>query len=126
MVADGGNIMRKTPQEAYDLIENMTQHHFQWDAEIAPVEVLRKQTAYTIQSVRHQPGPGHPNTIYYLDSDEDEPSKVLDVQRSIHPLSGSPTPSSDPIVKSLSTLPTPFGDSESLVEETDTLLSHFN
>nr|GEV11827.1 hypothetical protein [Tanacetum cinerariifolium] len=128
MVAAGGNIMRKTPQEAYDLIENMTQHHFQWDAEvyydttpdmsahysdttytsIAPFEVLGKQTAYTIQSVRHQPRPGHPNTIYYLDSDEndeDEPSEVLEVQRSIHHLSGSPTPSSDPIVESLFLLP---------------------
>ncbi|GJS39716.1 reverse transcriptase domain-containing protein [Tanacetum coccineum] len=28
MVAADGNIMRKTPQEAYDLIENMTRHHF--------------------------------------------------------------------------------------------------
>ncbi|GKA65246.1 hypothetical protein Tco_0764953 [Tanacetum coccineum] len=28
MVAVGGNFMRKTPQEAYDLIENMTRHHF--------------------------------------------------------------------------------------------------
>ncbi|GJX00271.1 reverse transcriptase domain-containing protein, partial [Tanacetum coccineum] len=34
MVAAGCNFMRKTPQEAYDLIENMTQHHFQWDAEV--------------------------------------------------------------------------------------------
>nr|GEV09203.1 zinc knuckle CX2CX4HX4C [Tanacetum cinerariifolium] len=29
MVAAGRNIMRKTPQEAHDIIENMTQHHFQ-------------------------------------------------------------------------------------------------
>ncbi|GJV30893.1 hypothetical protein Tco_1391293 [Tanacetum coccineum] len=35
MVAVGGNFMRKTPQEAYDLIENMTQHHCQWDAEVS-------------------------------------------------------------------------------------------
>ncbi|GJV97884.1 hypothetical protein Tco_1549461 [Tanacetum coccineum] len=34
IVAAGGNFIRKTPQEAYDLIENMTQHHFQWDAEV--------------------------------------------------------------------------------------------
>nr|GEV62706.1 hypothetical protein [Tanacetum cinerariifolium] len=34
MVASGGNIIRKTPQEAYDLIKNMTQHHFQWDTEV--------------------------------------------------------------------------------------------
>nr|GEU95944.1 hypothetical protein [Tanacetum cinerariifolium] len=94
---------------------------------IAPVEVLGKQTAYTIQSVRPQPGPSHPNSIYYLESDksdEDEPSEVLVIQRSIHRLSSSPTSSFDPIVGSLSSLPTPFGDSDSLLEETDTLFSH--
>ncbi|GKE00209.1 hypothetical protein Tco_1388192 [Tanacetum coccineum] len=41
-------------------------------------------------------------------------------------LSGKPTPSSDSVVESLCPLPTPFGDSDSLLEETDTLLSHFN
>ncbi|GJS47309.1 reverse transcriptase domain-containing protein [Tanacetum coccineum] len=41
-------------------------------------------------------------------------------------LSGNPTPSSDFLTESLSLLPTPFGDSDSLVEETDTLLSHFD
>ncbi|GKC51149.1 hypothetical protein Tco_1073894, partial [Tanacetum coccineum] len=41
-------------------------------------------------------------------------------------LSGNPTPSSDSVVESLSPLPTPFGDSDSLLEETDTLLSHFD
>ncbi|GKC06969.1 reverse transcriptase domain-containing protein, partial [Tanacetum coccineum] len=123
MVAAGGNIMQKTPQEAYDLIENMTQHHFH-----AQIEVLGKQTAYTIQSVQHQPGPGHPNTVYYSDdsdeSDEDESSKVLDIQKPIHSLSNNPTPSFDSKVESLSPLPTPFEDSDSLLEESDTLLSY--
>ncbi|GKE58495.1 hypothetical protein Tco_1497680, partial [Tanacetum coccineum] len=41
-------------------------------------------------------------------------------------LSGNPTPSSSYVVESLSPLPTPFGDSDSLLEETDTLLSHLN
>ncbi|GJX07303.1 hypothetical protein Tco_0195235 [Tanacetum coccineum] len=127
MVAAGGNFMWKTPQEAYDLIENMTQHHFQWDAEVyyytttymsahyfettfasrERVEVLGKRTGYTIQSVQHNPGPGHPNTFYYSDSDEsddDEPSEMIEDQKSIHHLSGIPTPSSD--------------------SETDTLLPH--
>ncbi|GJX12552.1 hypothetical protein Tco_0204310 [Tanacetum coccineum] len=147
MVA-GGNFMRKTPQEAYDLIENMTQHHFQGDAEVyydtttgvsahyskttsvlsAQTDVLGKQTAYTIQSVQHQPGPSHPNTVYYSndsdESDEDEPSEVLDIHKPIHSLSGNPTPSS--VVESLSLLPTPFGDNDYLLEETDTLLSHID
>ncbi|GJZ37589.1 reverse transcriptase domain-containing protein [Tanacetum coccineum] len=145
MVAAGGNIMQKTPQEAYDLIENMTQHHFQWDAEVyydtttgvsahysettsalsAQIEVLGNNTGYTIQSIQHQPGPGHPNTFYYSysdESDEDEPSEESTVQKLIHLLSGSPTPSSNSIIASL----TPFGDSDFLVEETDTLLSYFD
>ncbi|GJY81789.1 hypothetical protein Tco_0494540 [Tanacetum coccineum] len=58
MVAAGGNIMRKTPQETYDLIENMTQHHYQWESEVhEQVEVLGNDIGYTIQSVQHQPGP---------------------------------------------------------------------
>nr|GEZ48629.1 hypothetical protein [Tanacetum cinerariifolium] len=73
--------------------------------------------------------PGHPNNIYYSDSNESdayEPSKVIEVQRSIHHLSGSLTPSFDPIVESLSPLPTLFEDSDSLLEETDTLLSQID
>ncbi|GJW92853.1 hypothetical protein Tco_0172525 [Tanacetum coccineum] len=41
-------------------------------------------------------------------------------------LSGIPTPSFDSVVESPSPSPIPFGDNDSLVEETDTLLSHFN
>ncbi|GKC95046.1 hypothetical protein Tco_1160488 [Tanacetum coccineum] len=41
-------------------------------------------------------------------------------------LSGNPTPSSDLVVESLSPSHIPRGDSDSLVEETDILLSHFN
>ncbi|GJR96704.1 hypothetical protein Tco_0268878 [Tanacetum coccineum] len=147
MVVADGNFMRKTPQEAYDLIENMTQHHFQWNAEVyynattymsahyfettfasrERVEILRKQTGYTIQSVQHNPGPGHPKTFYYLDSDEsddDEPSEIIEDRKSIYHLSGSPTPSSDLVVASLSPSLTPTGDSDSILEETDTLLPH--
>ncbi|GJW37307.1 hypothetical protein Tco_0060227 [Tanacetum coccineum] len=73
MAADA-NIMRKTPQEAYDLIENMTLHHFH-----AQIEVLEKQIAYVSQNLQHEQGPGHPNTVEYTysdESDEDEPSKA--------------------------------------------------
>nr|GFA85672.1 hypothetical protein [Tanacetum cinerariifolium] len=34
MMAVSDNIMRKTPQEAYDLIKNTTLHHFQWDTKV--------------------------------------------------------------------------------------------
>ncbi|GKC47601.1 hypothetical protein Tco_1065323 [Tanacetum coccineum] len=41
-------------------------------------------------------------------------------------MSGNPTPSFDFVVESPSPLPTPFEDSDSLLEETDTLLSHID
>ncbi|GJY70834.1 hypothetical protein Tco_0474537 [Tanacetum coccineum] len=41
-------------------------------------------------------------------------------------LSGNPTPSSDSMVESLTPLPTPFKDNDSLVEEIDTLLSQID
>ncbi|GJX91176.1 hypothetical protein Tco_0344502 [Tanacetum coccineum] len=41
-------------------------------------------------------------------------------------LSGNPTSSSDSVVESLSPSPTPCRNNDSLMEETDTLLSHFN
>ncbi|GKA09347.1 reverse transcriptase domain-containing protein [Tanacetum coccineum] len=54
---------------------------------------------------------------------EDYFHKVLNVQKSVHPLSGSPTLSSDTVVASLSPSLTPFGDSDFLLEETDVFLS---
>ncbi|GKA16896.1 hypothetical protein Tco_0696733 [Tanacetum coccineum] len=69
MVAAGGNIMRKTPQEAYDLIETTS----------FLIEVLGKQIAYISQNLQHEQGPGHPNTVEYTysdESDEDEASEA--------------------------------------------------
>ncbi|GJV33404.1 hypothetical protein Tco_1393804 [Tanacetum coccineum] len=54
---------------------------------------------------------------------EDYFHEVLNVQKLIHPLSGSPTPSSDLVVASLSPSLTPFGDSDFLLEETDAFLA---
>ncbi|GJS00561.1 hypothetical protein Tco_0317069 [Tanacetum coccineum] len=71
-MAAGGNIMRKNPQKAYDLIENMTLHHFQWD-----VKVYYDTTT----------GPGHPHTVYYSDSDESDEDEPSEVEKSkINPL----------------------------------------
>ncbi|GJR33961.1 hypothetical protein Tco_1209645 [Tanacetum coccineum] len=83
------------------------------------VEVLGKQTGYTIQSVQHNLGPSHPKTFYYSDfdeSDDDEPSEMIEDQKSIHHLSGSPTPYSDLVVASLSPSLTPTGDNIRLLE----------
>ncbi|GJV64479.1 hypothetical protein Tco_1475307 [Tanacetum coccineum] len=112
MMAAGGNIMRKTPQEAYDLIKNMTLHHFQWNAEVyydtstsvsahysettsllsAQIEVLEKQIAYISQNLQHQPGLGHPHTVYYSDSDESDEDEPLEAEKSkINPLIREPS-----------------------------------
>ncbi|GJW10928.1 reverse transcriptase domain-containing protein [Tanacetum coccineum] len=113
----------------YNTTTDMSAYYFETTfASRERVEVLGKQTGYTIQSVQHNLGLGHPNTFYYSDSDEsddDEPSEMIEDQKSIHHLSGSPTPSSDPVVASLSPSLTPTGDSDSILEETDTLLPHY-
>ncbi|GKD50220.1 hypothetical protein Tco_1279196, partial [Tanacetum coccineum] len=114
----------------YNTTTDMSAYYFETTfASRERVEVLGKQTGYTIQSVQHNLGLGHPNTFYYSDSDEsddDEPSEMIEDQKSIHHLSGSPTPSSDPVVASLSPSLTPTGDSDSILEETDTLLPHYD
>ncbi|GJZ15977.1 hypothetical protein Tco_0551654 [Tanacetum coccineum] len=47
----------------------------------------------------------------------------LRIQKSIHPLSSSPTPSFDPVVEPLSPSLTPFGKSDLLLEETNAFVS---
>ncbi|GKB63431.1 hypothetical protein Tco_0919617 [Tanacetum coccineum] len=72
----------------------------------------------------HKHGDESINQIAIIDTScDDHFHKVLNVQKSIHPLSGSPTPSSDPVVTSLSPSLTPFGDSDFLLEETDAFLA---
>ncbi|GJV33530.1 reverse transcriptase domain-containing protein [Tanacetum coccineum] len=111
----------------YDTTTDRSAHYSKTTfASSEQVEVLENDTRYTIQSVQHQPGPSHPNTFHYSysdESDEDEPSEVFQVQKSIYPLSGSPTPSFDSIIESLSPSLTPCGDSDLLLEETDEFIS---
>ncbi|GKA18930.1 hypothetical protein Tco_0698845 [Tanacetum coccineum] len=74
----------------------------------------------------HKHGNESINMINFIDiTCEDRFDEVLKIQKSIHCLSGSPTPS-DLVVESLSPSPIPCMDSDSLMEETDILLSHFN
>ncbi|GJU79460.1 ribonuclease H-like domain-containing protein [Tanacetum coccineum] len=65
-----------------------------------------------------------PFTLQTSESDDDEPSEMIEDHKVIYHLSGSPTPSSDPVVASLSPSLTPTRDSDSILEETDTLLPH--
>ncbi|GJZ56178.1 reverse transcriptase domain-containing protein [Tanacetum coccineum] len=71
----------------------------------------------------HKHGDELNNQIDIIDTTcEDHFHEVLNVHKLIHPLSGSPTPSFDHVVASLSPSLTPFGDSDFLVEEIDALL----
>ncbi|GJS35025.1 reverse transcriptase domain-containing protein [Tanacetum coccineum] len=96
MVAAGGNIMLCTTT---DMSAHYSKTNF---ASSEQVEVLSNDTGYTIQSFQHQPGP---------------------VQKSIHPLSGNPTLSSDSIIASPSPSLTPLGNSDFLLEEIDAFLA---
>ncbi|GJU51055.1 reverse transcriptase domain-containing protein [Tanacetum coccineum] len=67
------------------------------------------------------------NSIHKIDildtTCEDHVYEVLSFQKSINATSGNPTLTPDPTVESLSPSPTPFGDSDLLLEEIDTFLS---
>nr|GEU64739.1 hypothetical protein [Tanacetum cinerariifolium] len=114
----------------YDTTTDVSAHYSETTFALREqIEVLGKQTAYTIQSAQHQPRLGHPNTVYYSDSDEsdeDEPSEVLEVQRSIHPLSGNPTPFFDFVVESPSPSHIPCEDSDHLLESSGSTTTHFD
>ncbi|GKD09552.1 reverse transcriptase domain-containing protein, partial [Tanacetum coccineum] len=72
----------------------------------------------------HKHGNESINMINFIDiSCEDRFQEVLKIKKSNHPLSDSPTPSSNPVVESLFPSLTPFGDIDLLLEKTDTFLS---
>nr|GEX43020.1 hypothetical protein [Tanacetum cinerariifolium] len=74
----------------------------------------------------HKHGNKSINMINFIDiACEDCFDEVLKIQKSNHCLSGNPTPS-DLVVESFSVSPIPYGDSDSLVEDTDTLLSYID
>ncbi|GKD99617.1 hypothetical protein Tco_1387601 [Tanacetum coccineum] len=119
--------LRKCPDHRIWLIDQISifyhgimmvdQNKIMWDAEVYYDTTTGVSAHYseTISALSAQ-----------IESDEDEPSEVLDIQKLIHSLSGNPTPSSNSVVEYLSLLPTLFRDSDPLLEETDTLLSHSN
>ncbi|GKC75337.1 reverse transcriptase domain-containing protein, partial [Tanacetum coccineum] len=86
-----------------------------------------EKLVFNVESTSKYPRKHGDESIHMIDildtTCEDYFHKVLNVQKSIHPLSGSPTPSSNPVVESLSPSLTPFGDNDFLLEETDAFLS---
>ncbi|GKB34292.1 reverse transcriptase domain-containing protein [Tanacetum coccineum] len=86
-----------------------------------------KKLVFNIESTSKYPRKHGDESIHMIDildtTCEDYFHEVLNVQKSIHPLSGSPTPSSDPVVEPLSPSLTPFRDSDLLLEETGAFVS---
>ncbi|GJT47923.1 reverse transcriptase domain-containing protein [Tanacetum coccineum] len=64
----------------YDPTTGVSAHYSETTSLLsAQIEFLGKKIAYISQNLHHQPGPGHPHTVYYSDSDksdEDEPSEA--------------------------------------------------
>ncbi|GJS88358.1 reverse transcriptase domain-containing protein [Tanacetum coccineum] len=91
------------------------------------LRVSDEKFTFNVESTSKYPHKHEDESINQIDiidtTYEDHFHEVLNVQKLIHPLSGSPTPSSDPVVVSLSPSVTPFGDSDFLLEETNAFLA---
>ncbi|GJT82029.1 reverse transcriptase domain-containing protein [Tanacetum coccineum] len=87
------------------------------------LRVSDEKLVFNVESTLKYPRKHGDESIHMIDildnTCEDYFHEVINVQKSIHPLSGSPTPSSNPVVESLSPPLIPFGDSDFLLEETD-------
>ncbi|GJY43419.1 reverse transcriptase domain-containing protein [Tanacetum coccineum] len=86
-----------------------------------------EELIFNVESASKHPQKHSDNSIHKVDildtTCEDHVHEVLNFQKSINTMSGSPTLSSDPMNISLSPSLTPFGDSDFLLEETDAFLS---
>ncbi|GJU76978.1 reverse transcriptase domain-containing protein [Tanacetum coccineum] len=86
-----------------------------------------EKLVFNVESTSRYPRKHGDESIHKIDildiTCEDHFHEVLNVQKSINPMSGSPTPSPDPVVASLSPSLTPFGDSDFILEEIDTFLA---
>ncbi|GJW28317.1 reverse transcriptase domain-containing protein [Tanacetum coccineum] len=82
--------------------------------------------SFNVESTSKYPRKHGDESIHKIDildiTCEDHFHEVLNVQKLINPMSGSPTPSPDPVVESLSPSFTPFGDSDFLLEDPDAFL----
>nr|GEV82003.1 hypothetical protein [Tanacetum cinerariifolium] len=100
---------------------------FTFPFDFVVVDYDDEELVFNVESTSKYPRKHGDESIHKIDildiTCEDHFYEVLNVQKSINPMSGSPTPSPDPVVESLSPSLTPFGDSDFLLEETDTFLS---
>ncbi|GJR03932.1 reverse transcriptase domain-containing protein [Tanacetum coccineum] len=85
-----------------------------------------EKLVFNVESTSRYPQKHGDESIHKIDildiTCEDHFHEVLNVQKSINLISGSPTPSSDPVVASLSPSLTPFWGSDFILEAIDTFL----
>ncbi|GJY53092.1 reverse transcriptase domain-containing protein [Tanacetum coccineum] len=86
-----------------------------------------EKLVFNVESTSKYPRKHGDESIHKIDilniTCEDHFHEVLNVQKSINPMSGSPTPSSEPVVASLSLSLTSFRDSDFILEEIGTFLA---
>ncbi|GJX07341.1 reverse transcriptase domain-containing protein [Tanacetum coccineum] len=91
------------------------------------LRVSDEKLVFNVESTSKYPRKHADESIHKIDildiTCEDHFHEVLNVQKSINPMSGSPTPSSDPVISSLPPSLTPFLDSDFIMEEIDTFLA---
>ncbi|GJR66010.1 reverse transcriptase domain-containing protein [Tanacetum coccineum] len=91
------------------------------------LRVVDEKLVFNVESTLKYPRKHGDESIHKIDildmTCEDDFHEVINVQKLINPISGSPTPSSGLVVESLSPSLTPFGDIDFLLEETDAFLS---
>ncbi|GJR85795.1 reverse transcriptase domain-containing protein [Tanacetum coccineum] len=91
------------------------------------LQVGDEKLVFNVESTSKYPRKHGDESIHKIDildiTCEDKFHEVLNVQKSINQMSDSPTPSSDPMVASLSHSLTPFEDYDFILEEIDTFLA---
>ncbi|GJY72173.1 reverse transcriptase domain-containing protein [Tanacetum coccineum] len=86
-----------------------------------------EKLVFNVESTSRYPRKHGDESIHKIDildiTCEDHFHEVLNVQKSINPMSGNPTPYHNPVVASLSPSLTPFGGSDFILEEIATFLA---
>nr|GEU28614.1 hypothetical protein [Tanacetum cinerariifolium] len=117
---------RMTLELANRSVAYQLKRHMRTFSDLKLLRVGDKKLIFNVESTSkypHKHGDDSVNQIDIIDTTcGDHFHEILNVQKSIHPLSGSPTPS-DLVVTSLSPSLTPFEDSDFLLVETDASLA---
>ncbi|GJW67155.1 reverse transcriptase domain-containing protein [Tanacetum coccineum] len=91
------------------------------------LRVSDEKLVFNVESTLKYPRKHGDESIHKIDildiTCEDHFHEVLNVQKSINPMSGNPAPFPGPVIASLSPSLTPFGDSDFILEEIDTFLA---